>query len=245
MPPIKTYIEGLDERLGGGVPEKHIVVITGNPGTLKSTICFNILYQNAKNNGLKGAYVSLEQRAEDLTEQMDKLGMKHADVKKDLVMVDVGKVRFVTEDYGLKKGWIFIVQDLIKEAKEQVDFKVIVIDSLDVFETMFGGEDPRINLFKFLEFLKGMNLTCFLIAEMSMDSKEYAKHGIDFLADGIIALSLAPIKVRTQMGFFDDPKERVRSFACVKLRGMRHSTETFQLLLENNKLKITDLPTRQ
>ncbi|MEM3086297.1 MAG: ATPase domain-containing protein [Halobacteria archaeon] len=242
---LKTYVEGLDEKLGGGIPEKHIVVVTGNPGTLKSTITYNILYHNAKNEGVKGAYVSLEQRAEDLTAQMDRLGMKHADVKKDLVMVDVGKVRFVTEDYGLKKGWIFIVQDLIKEAKEQVDFSTIVIDSLDVFETMFGGEDPRINLFKFLEFLKGMNLTCFLIAEMSMDSKEYAKHGIDFLADGIIALSLAPVKVQTQMGFFDDPKERVRSIACVKLRGMNNSTQTYQLVLENNKLKVTDLPVKK
>lgn len=242
---LKTYIEGLDERLGGGIPEKHIVLITGNPGTLKSTICFNLLYHSAKNDGIKAAYVSLEQRGDDLVAQMEKLGMNYASVKKDLIMVDVGKVRFVTEDYGLKKGWIFIVQDLIKEAKEQVDFSVIVIDSLDVFETMFGGEDPRINLFKFLEFLKGMNLTCFLVAEMSMDSKEYAKHGIDFLADGIIALSLAPVKVRTPMGFFDDPKERVRSLACVKMRGMRHSAETFQLLLENNRLRIADLPVKQ
>lgn len=232
MAVIQTYVDGLDETLGGGIPEGHIVVITGTPGTLKSTLCFHILYHNAKNNGIKGAYVSLEQRAEDLTHQMAKLGLNHADVKKDLVMVDVGKVRFVTEDYGLKKGWIFIVQDLIKEAKEQVDFKVIVIDSLDVFETMFGGEDPRINLFKFLEFLKGMNLTCFLIAEMSMDSREYARHGIDFLADGIIALSLEP----------EGKKKRVRKVACIKLRGMKHSTDTYQLVVDRNRLKIIELP---
>jgi len=227
---IKTFVEGFDERMSGGIPHGHIVLVAGNTGTLKSTFSFNLLYNNVKQQGIKGAYVSLEQRGSELTEQMEKLGMKLSDVKDRLAVVDVGKVRFVTEDYGLKKGWIFIVQDLIREEKARIDFELLVLDSLDVFETMFGGEDPRINLFKFLEFLKGMNLTCILISEMSMDSEEYAKHGIDFLADGIIYVKMEK-----------KGNKRLRRLACVKMRGVKHSTDDMQLLFEDNKLKVADI----
>jgi len=227
---IKTFIDGFDERMSGGIPQGHIVLIAGTTGTLKSTLAFNLIYNNVKQQGMKGAYVSLEQRGSELAEQMEKLGMKLSDVKDRLAVVDVGKIRFVTEDYGLKKGWIFIVQDLIKEEKARIDFELLVLDSLDVFETMFGGEDPRINLFKFLEFLKGMNLTCVLISEMSMDSEEYAKHGIDFLADGIIHAKMEKTG-----------KKRLRRIACVKMRGVRHSTDDLQLLFEDNKLRATEI----
>jgi len=35
---ISTYVEGLDEILGGGFPVGHVVLLSGLPGTMKSTL---------------------------------------------------------------------------------------------------------------------------------------------------------------------------------------------------------------
>jgi len=56
---VRTFIHGFDEKLGGGIPEGAIVLLTGEPGTMKSTIAFNILYQNA----LREVRISPEERA--------------------------------------------------------------------------------------------------------------------------------------------------------------------------------------
>ena len=62
----KTYIKGLDEELGGGIPEGHIILVSGTPGTMKSSVAYNILYNNIKSEDSVGVYVSLEQSRENL-----------------------------------------------------------------------------------------------------------------------------------------------------------------------------------
>ena len=41
---LKTYIEGFDKILEGGIPRGHIVLVTGTPGTMKSSLSYYILY---------------------------------------------------------------------------------------------------------------------------------------------------------------------------------------------------------
>ncbi|MBD3164755.1 hypothetical protein GF323_06155 [Candidatus Woesearchaeota archaeon] len=70
---IGSYIEGFDQALGGGIPKNHIVMIYGSAGTMKSSLCFNILY-NEILKGKKGVYVSIEQNSLSLLRQMVSLG---------------------------------------------------------------------------------------------------------------------------------------------------------------------------
>ena len=37
MKRIPTHVDGLDEVLGGGVPEGNVVLVSGSPGTMKTT----------------------------------------------------------------------------------------------------------------------------------------------------------------------------------------------------------------
>ena len=52
---VPLYIEGFDETMQGGIPEGHITLISGSAGTMKSSIVFNTLY----NEALKGSIESL------------------------------------------------------------------------------------------------------------------------------------------------------------------------------------------
>ncbi len=59
-PKIKTCIDGLDEHMAGGIPQGHVVLVSGMPGTMKSTVAYSILFNNAKKENKKGLYISLE-----------------------------------------------------------------------------------------------------------------------------------------------------------------------------------------
>ena len=45
---IRTYVTGLDNRIEGGIPKGHIVLIAGESGSMKSSLAWNILYNYAK-----------------------------------------------------------------------------------------------------------------------------------------------------------------------------------------------------
>jgi len=70
---IGSYIDNFDAALGGGVPGGHIVLVYGSAGTMKSSICFNTLY-NEIVSGKRGAYISIEQSSLSLLRQMVSLG---------------------------------------------------------------------------------------------------------------------------------------------------------------------------
>ena len=42
---VKTGINGLDELIEGGFPEKSITLVSGSPGAGKSIMCFQFIYQ--------------------------------------------------------------------------------------------------------------------------------------------------------------------------------------------------------
>src|SRR5437773_10222643 len=87
---ISTYIEGLDEVLGGGFPVGHVVLLSGLPGTMKSTLSYAILHRNAKERGARCLYVSLEQTRMSLEDQMAAMGFGVEEVRGDGHFVDVG-----------------------------------------------------------------------------------------------------------------------------------------------------------
>ena len=45
---VKTYIEGFDEKLQGGIPKGSVVLLVGQPGTMKSSVAYNMLYNGAR-----------------------------------------------------------------------------------------------------------------------------------------------------------------------------------------------------
>ena len=71
---IPTFVDGLDAVLDGGIPQGHIIMVRGQPGTMKSTLTYHILHSNAAKDGLSGAYVSLEQSEQSFTDHIRQLG---------------------------------------------------------------------------------------------------------------------------------------------------------------------------
>src|SRR5437899_10948662 len=58
---VKTYVRGFDDVLNGGVPEGYVVLVSGAPGTMKSSLTYSILYQNALQESRKSASLTLDE----------------------------------------------------------------------------------------------------------------------------------------------------------------------------------------
>jgi circadian clock protein KaiC len=235
---IKTYIEGFDEYLNGGIPEGHIIMIAGTSGAMKTSVAWNILYHNAIEENRKGLYMTFEQSAESIIEQMDSLNLPYKDVEGKVEIVDVATMRSAVpggkiESLGTEEtwSWSFVVEELIKRYKKQFNFEILVFDSINVYEMIAEVKAPRIELYNFFQLLKKMKVTAFITSEMAPDSTTYCQLGESFLADGIIHLKMDQVdRIREQ-----------RRIKCVKMRGTKHSSDYFTLYYEGKRFSTSSI----
>ena len=221
----KTYIKGFDEELGGGIPEGHIILISGTPGTMKSSVAYNILYNNIKDEESIGVYVSLEQSRENFLFQIESLGLHDIEELK-LTILDMAKIRKEV-DMTKEKPWLDVMKKHLDYLKESLNFDLLVIDSLPVVEMLSKIEDERAYLFYFFEWLRDLKVTTFIISEISTDpSTVYPE---EFLADGIVLLTMERVNEV-------DVHRRIR---CVKMRGVNHNTGYFTLEFKGDAFRAS------
>jgi KaiC/GvpD/RAD55 family RecA-like ATPase len=223
---VKTYVKCLDEQLAGGIPENHVVLIAGKPGTMKSSLAFNILYNNANRDDISGVYVTLEQSRESLLINMEGLGMTMGGLEREISVLDLGMIRKKLTQLT-NQTWMEVFQMYLKNLKKNMDIKLVVIDSLPVLEVMARFQNPRDDLFKFFEWLRDLEVTAFLITEMGQKTEEFAVYGEDFLADGIIHLDLK--RDANNVNLF---------LSVVKMRQASHKRGYFPLIFDKNGFEL-------
>ncbi len=225
---IRTFIHGFDEKLGGGIPPGSVVLLAGEPGTMKSTIAFSILYQNALRDGRAGTYLSLEQGRDSLTRHLVGMGLSPKDVEAKASIVDLGMIRRNLDGMA-QRAWIDIFKMYASNLKRTMDYEILVVDSLPVLEVMARFENPREDLFQLFEWVRDLKATTILISEMKPGSEDFGKFGEEFLSDGIIHLKMERV----------DDANIQRRIRCVKMRGTNHSPNYYTLNFQNGILQAT------
>ncbi len=225
-PRIKTYIQGLDEQLNGGVPVGHVCLVSGMPGTMKSSVTYSILHNNAKHGGKKGLYISLEQGRDSLIEHMDGLGMPNEEVDGLVNIVDIGYLRLNMDTSSEQQSWMRIFKMYAENLHVSNEYEILICDSLPVLELLADVDNRRAELFHFFGWLRELGVTTFLIAEASDQAN--VVHDEDFLADGIIRLR------KEQMGY-----DVSRQIVIDKMRTTKHNTGYFSLMLDGEPFSIT------
>jgi len=225
-PRVRTYIRGLDEQLQGGVPKAHVVLLAGKPGTMKSSVAFNMLFNNARNEGLGCVYVTLEQSRDSLLENMAGLGMDIKGLESKLSVLDLGLIRKKLKQLA-NKSWLEVFKMYVDNLDKTMDISLLVIDSLPVLEVMAKFEDPRDDLFRFFEWLRELEITTVLIAEMEQDSDKFCTNGEDFLSDGILHLDLR--REDRQVNLF---------VSVVKMRKTAHRRGYYPLIFDEGGFEV-------
>ncbi len=114
----KTWIDGLDEILGGGLPDKSVILIEGEPGSGHDLLAQQILYRCA----LKGenvAYFTTNREPETLREDFETFGWDIQSIEK------TGHWKFI-HDHSAK-----VLQTLRNEIPSRIgEADWTVVDSL-------------------------------------------------------------------------------------------------------------------
>lgn len=228
---LATHVAGLDERIGGGIPRGHVVLVAGPPGSLKSTFAFRILFQEAREGGATGLYLSIEQSQASLTAQMRSMGMDPAEAK-SLHIIDVRALRREIEELREQPRWLLGLRRQLARYRAEIGCDLLVLDSLDALYALTPFENPRNEIFQFFEELRDLDATTFLVSEMPRDSERFAHYGVEeFLADTIVHLRMREVDVGVSTSVR-------RYIGVVKMRGVSHDLDYFPLLVEDGAFEI-------
>lgn len=225
---IKTYIRGFDEAIGGGLPEGYVVLVSGAPGTMKSSLAFSILYQNALREGKRGAYFTLEQSKDLLLEQMASMGMADEKVWENLVLMDMGNLRKNLNVLQGRGTWLELFKMYCNNVMKSERLACLVVDSLDVLETMAKMADRRSELYFLFEWLRDLGPLTLLLSEQPLDATGGRAPDEAYLADGILQLEL-----HATSDLFVQRRLRV-----AKMRATRHDTGYYALSYEDGGFEV-------
>jgi len=229
-PHVRTFVEGLDETMEGGIPWGHLVLIEGAPGTMKSSLAFSILLHNAAKEGLHCLYLSLEERASSLLRQMGSLGLKLDVPKGSLIVLDP---RTAADMLAERTDWVAALEKGIRAIKEKRGLDLIVIDSLEALEVLAKFKDRRREMYRLFEWLRDLAVTSFVITErpdwLIAGHVLQGRWDEDFLADGVVHLRIHMVS----------DLEAQRRLRVVKMRGTKHDTGYLAMVLDDGRFRVT------
>lgn len=182
--PIHTGIAGLDAILRGGFEQGAVVVVTGGPGTGKSTVGLQFLYSGAHDYEENGMYITFEEQKETILRHAGKFGWDFAQLESEKKLVFMEYPPHEVDRFFSEGG---IIEDMIRE----YNIKRIVIDSMTTFLMLYENDYRRRQAFlKMMETLRKWGCTAILTAEgeFTPEGEVHTHFGIEFLSDGLIAL---------------------------------------------------------
>ena len=161
-----TGIQGLDEITGGGLPRGRPTLVCGTAGCGKTLLAMEFLVRGATQFGEPGVFMSFEETAEELTENVRSLGfdLKELDQQKKLVLDFVRVERNEIEETGEYDLEGLFVR--LNYAIDSIGAKRVVLDTI---ETLFGGLSNasilRSELRRLFRWLKDKGVTAVITGE--------------------------------------------------------------------------------
>jgi len=206
---VSTGVPGLDDILNGGLLKGRPYLVAGGPGAGKTILCIHFLLDGLKNNE-KGLYISLEELADQLKQDMSVFGWDLSRLKILDTMQELGAEKWVLKTDRAVSRPEFTVINLVKVIKEKLQTyrpKRLVIDSITSVRMLYDKEfNVRRELLSLMNFLAKAECTSLLTSESYMHNTEIQME--EFLASGVIKLH----KIESK-------GERISAISVEKFRG--------------------------
>ena len=183
MERVKTGINALDETIQGGLVKGDSTLIMGGPGTGKTTLGLQFIFNGVTLFGDGGLYLTFEEMPDRLYRDALNFGWD----LKALEEKDKARVICTSPDLLFKGGIGAVLDEPIKE----VNAKRAVVDTLSHLRLFLPESKVRIEAYRLINYLKKKGLTSLLLCETSSrDGGSEADREFSFLADGVIQLQL-------------------------------------------------------
>jgi circadian clock protein KaiC len=222
---VSSGIERLDTMLSGGYYRGSSVLITGAPGTAKSTLSAAFA-QAACLRGEKTLYVSFDENASEIVRNLSSVNICLAP------HVESGILKIYSEGSAAKSAeeQLMRIKMLIREQKP----RCLVIDPLTAM-VKAGGRIAAMGMSKELLHsakVDGITIILTSLVEGGESMLETSGVAISTISDTWIHLSFLVLG-----------GERNRALTIVKSRGTRHSNQVRELILSNEGVTLTDVYT--
>jgi circadian clock protein KaiC len=219
---VPTGLARLDHMLRGGYHRGSNVLISGAPGTAKSTLS-GLFATAACERGERTLYVSFDEGAKQIVRNLRSVGINLAPhVASGLLGM------YSTRTRGPN------IEDQFADLRTRVRAhkpRCLVIDPLSALSTKLAHLASADASQQFLDFLKGEGITVVNTSLMDgLNTDEARTTGISTIADTWIHLSYV-----VQDG------ERNRALTIVKSRGTGHSNQVRELTLSDDGVTLTDV----
>ncbi|ADE35549.1 RAD55 family ATPase [Methanohalophilus mahii] len=222
----ETGIEGLDELIGGGLPQGRVYLLNGSPGSGKTTFGMQYLIHGVS-FGDAGLYVTLMQNSEHIIADISTYSLNLS------ALMKMKKIFFADLGPEMEYGYMDELKEVInpesnmnpypvegeppsastvfKEIAAHVavnDIKRVVVDPLSSIR--FSNQDKcleKMEMARFLRNLQALGCTTLLIDDQPIPVSVSSEH---FAADGVI--------------LFHNPAsdDEDRSLQIIKMRGVPH-----------------------
>ena len=212
IPRIDFGIEGLDEMVQGGVPERSLIVAIGGAGTGKTTFGLQFLHE-AIQNGERAVYITLEESRQRVVQSATEKGWefdRHTE-EGNLAVVDIDPIEMANS--------LTSIRNELPRLVEEFGASRLVLDSVSLLEMMYDDQSVRrTEIYDFTKALKDAGVTTMLTSEASEDNPFASRHGIiEYLTDAVVVLRY----IRPE-----DFRETRLAVEIQKIRDANHSRET-------------------
>jgi circadian clock protein KaiC len=231
---IKTGIPGFESYLVNGLKKNSSVVLSGSPGSGKTTFGLQFLYSGAKDFDEPGVYITMSQNIDDIKNDCKSFGWDFDDlIQKDkILMIDARPFKIQDETIGkddsLYRGEQLPFEHLTRlllNSIKKIKAKRVVIDSVTILTMQYPDKFyMRQGLQGMIQALENYGVTSLIISEFS-ESHEIPLEW--FVTSGIIQLR------HTRK---EDTMER--SIQITKMRGIKHSEQIHPIVLDGDGIHV-------
>jgi len=213
---FRTAIDGLEKVLRSEIVPPKIILVTGPPGSLKTSFCYALMSRYLKKTGEFGLYTTLEETVQSHLRNMESLGV---DLSLNMQISDFTDLREVDAVVSAEDqtDYIAFIEKMIAHFKKVhgSKFKMFALDSLGaLYSLMENTSNMRKRMFYFFKMLRENELTCLVIMERSANGDSVLLGNEGFLVDGILLLGLDRSRGKL-----------VRYLQVEKMRAADHSME--------------------
>ena len=220
---VSAGFERLDTMLGGGLFRGSSTLITGSPGTSKTTLAGKFA-EAACRRGERTLFVSFDEGADPIMRNLSSVGINlKAHVKSGLLRMYSGRTESSSAENHLIK-----LRSLIHDHQP----RCIVIDPLSALAKIGGLETARAVASRLIYMVKDNKATVVITSLVDGDDPqaEATELQISTIADTWIHLS-----------YVVHSGERNRALTIVKSRGTWHSNQVRELVLREAGPLLTDV----